>query len=238
MREIFQSLSLWLPLPGQEDHKWESVNFNLNSVVKWALQIDSMKMFKQLCYVLFQAGADNVKALSKQTLELEIECKRLHVHPSIFLYCLIRLRGVHRNGRTKNICKVKDCKESAHRNTRLLTSEFYAKKKKNCIAVWELSSAHGSPEDCSEGQEFSGIAKTPRCSLNIYEMYMRFICIALCFYATAAFLHSVGDTHHLSKNMVCSAIHQVSHALTDLLGGFVFFPGHFGTLWHCRNVRH
>lgn len=46
------------------------------------------------------------------------------------------------------------------------------------------------------------------------------------FYATGAFLYSVGDTEHLSKNTVCNAIPKVSRALTDLLDEFVVFPGH------------
>lgn len=96
-----------------------------------------------------------------------------------------------------------------------------------------LSSAQRSSEDGSEEQEFSGITKTPWCSLMTFYMtdtgsYPKPICgiclahvasdtqrnyaltvlqtawIVLRFYANGAFLYSVGDSEHLRKNIECS----------------------------------
>ncbi|CAJ1057774.1 uncharacterized protein LOC119127540 [Xyrichtys novacula] len=52
------------------------------------------------------------------------------------------------------------------------------------------------------------------------------VCIALRFYASGTYLYTVGDAEHLSKATVCGAIQRVSTALTELLDGFVAFPGH------------
>lgn len=43
-------------------------------------------------------------------------------------------------------------------------------------------------------------------------------------------MYSVGNAENLSKNTVCRPIHKVAHALTELLGGFVVFPGLLPTL--------
>ncbi|XP_071390028.1 putative nuclease HARBI1 [Centroberyx affinis] len=55
------------------------------------------------------------------------------------------------------------------------------------------------------------------------------LCIALCYFATGSFMYAVGDAEDLSKNTVCSAIHKVARALTELLDAFIVFPGHLPT---------
>ncbi|XP_061600090.1 putative nuclease HARBI1 [Cololabis saira] len=55
------------------------------------------------------------------------------------------------------------------------------------------------------------------------------ICITLRYFATGTYLYAVGDAENLSKNTVCNAIHKVARALTDMLDGFVVFPGHLPT---------
>uniref|UniRef100_UPI003AB07963 putative nuclease HARBI1 n=1 Tax=Centroberyx gerrardi TaxID=166262 RepID=UPI003AB07963 len=55
------------------------------------------------------------------------------------------------------------------------------------------------------------------------------LCIALRYFATGSFMYAVGDAEDLSKNTVCSAIHKVAHALTELLDAFIVFPGHLPT---------
>lgn len=74
-----------------------------------------------------------------------------------------------------------------------------------------LSSTQRSSEDDSEEQEFSEIIKTPRYRFlskglaylwNLLGPYVARI--VLRFYATGAFLSSVGDAEHLTKNIECS----------------------------------
>ncbi|KAM3621573.1 uncharacterized protein V6R79_012962, partial [Siganus canaliculatus] len=60
------------------------------------------------------------------------------------------------------------------------------------------------------------------CALTVPQI----VCIALRFYASGTYLYTVGDAENLSKATVCGVIQRVSAALTELLDGFVAFPGH------------
>ena len=56
------------------------------------------------------------------------------------------------------------------------------------------------------------------------------MCVALRFFATGTYMHSVGDAENLSKNTVCRAIRKVVLALTERLNMFVVFPSHLRTM--------
>ncbi|KAL6481349.1 hypothetical protein MHYP_G00094290 [Metynnis hypsauchen] len=56
------------------------------------------------------------------------------------------------------------------------------------------------------------------------------VCIALRFFASGAFLYSVGDAERLSKATVCREIRKVCLALKRFLNIFITFPGHRGIL--------
>ena len=64
------------------------------------------------------------------------------------------------------------------------------------------------------------------CALTVGQT----VCVALRFFATGTYLHSVGDAENLSKNTVFCAIHKVVLALTEKLNMFVVFPSHLSTM--------
>uniref|UniRef100_A0A667XP17 Putative nuclease HARBI1 n=1 Tax=Myripristis murdjan TaxID=586833 RepID=A0A667XP17_9TELE len=64
------------------------------------------------------------------------------------------------------------------------------------------------------------------CALTVGQT----VCVALRFFATGTYMHSVGDAENVSKNTVCCAIHKVVLALTERLNMFVVFPSHVSAL--------
>uniref|UniRef100_A0A3Q2PDQ6 Putative nuclease HARBI1 n=1 Tax=Fundulus heteroclitus TaxID=8078 RepID=A0A3Q2PDQ6_FUNHE len=52
------------------------------------------------------------------------------------------------------------------------------------------------------------------------------VCVALRFFASGAFLYTIGDAENLVKSVVCRAIRKVYLALKQCLGFFVAFPSH------------
>ena len=52
------------------------------------------------------------------------------------------------------------------------------------------------------------------------------VCVALRFFASGAFLYSVGDAENLNKGTICRSVRSVYLALKSLANIFITFPGH------------
>ncbi|XP_056596696.1 putative nuclease HARBI1 [Triplophysa dalaica] len=59
-------------------------------------------------------------------------------------------------------------------------------------------------------------------ALSVEQM----VCVALRFFASGAFLYSVGDTEQLNKATICRTIRSVCLAIKALADVFISFPGH------------
>ncbi|XP_052347566.1 putative nuclease HARBI1 [Oncorhynchus keta] len=59
-------------------------------------------------------------------------------------------------------------------------------------------------------------------ALSVEQM----VCVALRFFASGAFLYSVGDAEQLNKATICRTIRSVCLAIKALADVFISFPGH------------
>ena len=59
-------------------------------------------------------------------------------------------------------------------------------------------------------------------ALSVEQM----VCVALRFFASGAFLYSVGDAEQLNKATICRTIRSVCLAIKALADVFIPFPGH------------